>query len=47
MDGAKLVTDTLDHRMVGKAFCMGRSTFENAYGPCRNENPDDSKNVVL
>jgi len=26
---------------------MGRSTYESMYGPCRNENPGDSKIRVL
>ena len=47
MDGAKLVTDTIEQCLVDKASCMGRSMLESAYGPCRNENPGDSKNLVL
>jgi len=46
MDGAKLVTDTVEQCLVDKAFCVGRSIFERGCEPRRNENPGDSKIIV-
>jgi len=44
MDGAKSATDTLDSEMSGRqAFCSGRSLLGRGDGPCRNENPGDSR----
>ena len=45
MDGAKIITDTIDNRKVRDrlACCLGRSMFVNAYGPNSIENPDDSR----
>ena len=45
MDGAKIVTDTIDNRKVcgRQAFCSGRNIFVRGYGPFRNENPGESR----
>ena len=48
MDGAKLVTDTIDHRKVSgrQAFRMGKSLSEKKGEPCGNENPGKSRNIA-
>ena len=45
MDGAKLVTDTVDNLNVSgrQAFCKTRSFSVRISGSCRNENPGDSR----
>ena len=45
MDGAKLVTDTIDIlKDYGRqAFYLGRTFFVRKKGPSRNENPGSSK----
>ena len=48
MDGAKLVTDTIDHCKVSgrQAYCLERSYSERSCGPNGNENPGKSRNRV-
>ena len=45
MDGAKLITDTIDLRkQCGRqVFCEGRSAFESWHRPHRNKNPGGSR----
>ena len=45
MDGAKLVTDTIDVLKIRgrQAFFLGRTFFVKKKGPKRNENPGGSK----
>ena len=49
MDGAKLTTDTADHRKVSsrQASGVGRSVSERRRGPRWNENPGESRNVAV
>ena len=46
MDGAKAVTETMDHlRMCGRQACwQGRSLSERLGGPASNDNPGGSRN---
>ena len=46
MDGAKVVTDTVDIRKEcgRQASCLGRSVLTRGRGPSRNENPGESRN---
>ena len=48
MDGAKAATDTIDNpRGCGRqASCMGRSFSEKRGGPCRNDNPGNSRIIA-
>jgi hypothetical protein len=45
MDGVKAAADTMDIRKdCGRqAFCKGRIFSVRNSGPCRNENPGDSR----
>ena len=49
MDGAKCITDTPDIRKDSgrQAFRMGKSFFERRGEPCGNEDPGDSRNIVV
>ena len=49
MDGAKSITDTADYlRIYGRqACCVGRSFVERRDGPRFNENPGDSRIIVV
>ena len=48
MDGAKSITDTIDHRKVSsrQASRMGKSVSERKREPCGNENPGESRNIA-
>ncbi len=48
MDGAKLITDTIDNRKIcgRQAFYWGKSILERGYQPYRKENPGESKNLA-
>ena len=48
MDGAKLVTDTIDRSNASgrQAYCLGRSYSEMSCGPSSNENPGNSRNIA-
>ncbi len=49
MDGAKLVTDTVDLRKEcgRQAFWLGRSMSEKICGPARIENPGGSRSCAV
>ena len=49
MDGAKSTTDTIGARKgcSRQASCQGRSFFARRGGPGGNENPGNSKSLVL
>jgi len=45
MDGAKLVTDTIEFckKFGRQAFCLDRSVSAKMHGPDRNEDPGGSR----
>jgi hypothetical protein len=49
MDGAKQITDTSDIRKdCGRqALCKGKSFSEREGEPCRDEDPGESRSIVL
>ena len=49
MDGAKMTTDTADNQTIcGKqAYQLGRSMYKNMCGPIGNENPSNSRTIVV
>ena len=48
MDGAKLITDTVDLRKKSdrQAFCKDRSVFAKRHGPYRIANPGGSRIIA-
>ena len=48
MDGAKLVTDTIDYNNNDRqASCEGRTLFLRIMGPRKNENPGSSRSCAV